>query len=560
MTTLLMLGPVLIPLVAAAVHGILGWRPATVWVGAVSAAGVLATAIAAAVEVTTRGPVAAVGGLLALDALSAFMLIVIGAVALIATAATPAHLRVELEAGRTDRRVCTQHNVLVQLFLAAMALAVLAASLGLLWVAIEATTVVTAFLVGQGRGRGAVEAAWKYVIICSTGIALALLGTFLLNYAAHRAPTPAGLDWVGLVAAAPELDPGVTRIAVLLLVLGFGTKAGLAPLHAWLPDAYSQAPAPAAALMSGVLSSVAFYAILRVKIIADAALGPDFARALLIGLSLASIGLAASLLLAQRDYQRMLAYSSIENMGLMALGAAIGSPLAVAAVLLHILGHGLAKSGLFLSAGKIRQITGSSRIDQVRGLAAREPVLAACMGLGVLAIIAFPPFSLFASELGIVRAGFAGGLGWVTAVALILVLVIAAALVCHLSRMLLGAPTEEPVLTEEPAPTEEPAVVTDARPAAPRAPVAAAIGVGGTDRTNDPDRAAAEQSAARGIGVALAAAPGNAPSPGPTGRRQLGVDSYAMIGGLVGCAVLGLTLGPLAPLLEQATRIVTGIP
>ena len=182
MTTLLMLAPVLVPLVGAAVFGIVGWRRATVWVGAVSAAVVLAAAIGTAAIVLTDGPLTAVGGLLAVDALSAFMVIVIGAVALVATVATPAHLRAELAAGRTDRRVCTQHSILVQLFLAAMALAVVAGSLGVLWVAIEATTVVSAFLVGQRRGRKAVEAAWKYVIICSTGIALALLGMFLLNY------------------------------------------------------------------------------------------------------------------------------------------------------------------------------------------------------------------------------------------------------------------------------------------------------------------------------------------------------------------------------------------
>jgi hydrogenase-4 component F len=539
MTTLLMLAPVLIPLPAAAVFGIAGWRPATVWVGALSAAGVLATAIGTAVTVTTGGPLTAVGGLLAVDALSAFMLIVIGAVATVATVATPAHLRAELAADRTDPRVCTQHSILVQLFLAAMALAVLAASLGVLWVAIEATTVVTAFLVGQRRGRGAVEAAWKYVIICSTGIALALLGTFLLNYAAQHAPTPAGLDWAGLTAAAPALDPGVTRIAVLLLFLGFGTKAGLAPLHAWLPDAHSQAPAPVSALMSGVLISVAFYAILRVKIIADAALGPDFARALLIAASLASITVAASLLLAQKDYKRMLAYSSIENMGLLALGAAIGSPLAVAAVLLHILGHGLAKSVLFLSAGRILQLTGTSRIENVRGLAARDPVLAGCLGFGALAIIAFPPFSLFASELGIATAGFAGGLGWATAAALILALVIAAALVGHTSRMLLDAPTQDPALST-----------------AVPGPVAAAITAGssvGADRTIT----SAGEPVGAGSGVAVAVAP-SAPASRPTVRRRPGVDSHALIAALIVCGVLGLTLGPLAPLLEQATTIVTG--
>jgi hydrogenase-4 component F len=505
---------------------------------------VLATAIGTAVTVATGGPRTAIGGLLAVDALSAFMLIVIGAVALVATVATPTHLRAELAADRTDPRVCTQHSILVQLFLAAMALAVLAASLGVLWVAIEATTVVTAFLVGQRRGRGAVEAAWKYVIICSTGIALALLGTFLLNYAAQHAPIPAGLDWVGLTAAAPDLDPGVTRIAVLLLFLGFGTKAGLAPLHAWLPDAHSQAPAPVSALMSGVLISVAFYAILRVKIVADAALGPDFARALLIVLSLASITVATSLLLAQRDYKRMLAYSSIENMGLLALGAAIGSPLAVAAVLLHILGHGLAKSVLFLSAGRVLQLTGSSRLDQVRGLAARDPVLAGCLGFGVLAIIAFPPFSLFASELGIATAGFAGGLGWATAAALILVLVIAAALVGHTSRMLLGAPIADPALS------------TADRHVAVPGQVAAAIIAGASVGADQTGNAAGELRAA-GSGVAVAVAPSVPASP-PSVRRRPGVDSYALIAALVVCGVLGLTLGPLAPLLQQATTIVTG--
>ncbi len=212
-----------------------------------------------------------------------------------------------------------------------------------------------------------------------------------------------------LAAGAADLDPGVTRIAVVLLIVGFGAKAGLAPLHAWLPDAHSQAPAPVSALMSGVLLSVAFYAILRVKVIADAALGPGFARALLLAAALASLLVAASLLIAQRDYKRMLAYSSIEHMGLLALGAAAGGPLALGAVLLHVLGHGLAKTVLFLGAGRILQITGTSRIDDVRGLAARQPVLAGALGLGVLALLGLPPFSLFASELGIARAGFTAG-------------------------------------------------------------------------------------------------------------------------------------------------------
>ncbi len=442
--TLLVVAPAAVPALTAAVYAVAGWRRATVWLGTVSAVLVLLAAALLARTVVTTGQAATAGPLLRVDAVSAFMLVVIGAIALLTAVATPAHLAAERAAGRASARTAARMSALVQLFLAAMAMAVLAADLGVLWVAVEATTIVTAFLVGLRRSRAAVEAAWKYVVICSAGIALALLGLVLLNYAAEQTGTGAGLDWVALVAAGPQMDPGVTRLAVVLLVVGFGTKAGLAPLHAWLPDAHSQAPAPVSALMSGVLLSVAFYALLRIKVVADLALGPEFMRALLLAASLASLAIAASLLLAQRDYKRMLAYSSIEHVGLLALGAAAGGTAATAAVLLHVLGHGLAKGVLFLGAGRLLQISGSSRIDAVRGLAARQPVLAGCLGFGMLALIGLPPFSIFASELGIARAGFTEGIGWATAVALVLVVVIAAALVGHTSRMLLGAPSEAP--------------------------------------------------------------------------------------------------------------------
>lgn len=445
MATLLTLGPVLLPVLTALGYVLLGWRTSTAWLGCAGAAGVCGTAVVLAVGVTRSGPYRAVAEAVYVDAATAFMLIVIGVVALLAVAATPAYFRAELEAGRATPRTAARHGVLVQLFLAAMAAAVLAGNLGLLWIAVEATTIVTAFLVGQRRTRAAVEAAWKYVVICSTGIALALLGVVLLNYAAaHGSAGPAGLDLVALRAAAPGLDPGVTRIAVALLILGFGAKAGLAPLHAWLPDAHSQAPAPVSALMSGVLLSVAVYAIMRVKVIADAAVGVGFTRALLVAIALASLALSATLLIGQRDYKRMLAYSSIEHMALASLGVAIGGPLAVAAVLLHILGHGITKATLFLGAGRLLQLTGTSQIARVRGLAAGQPALAGAFGVGVLALLGFPPFSLFASELGIARAGLASPLAWPTGVALLLVLVIAAALATHVGGMLLGAPPDAP--------------------------------------------------------------------------------------------------------------------
>ncbi|UIR22987.1 hydrogenase [Streptomyces spinosirectus] len=333
-----------------------------------------------------------------------------------------------------------------------MCLAVVTANLGVLWVAVEATTIVTAFLVGHRRTRTSVEAAWKYVVICSAGIALAFLGTVLIYYAARQAGISEAwaLDWPTLAARAHRLDPAATRLGITLVVLGFGAKAGLVPLHAWLPDAHSEAPAPVSALMSGVLLSVAFAAILRYRVIADAALGAGFTRVLLAGIALLTLALAAALLLAQRDHKRMLAYSSMEHMSLIALATAIGSPLALSAALLHIAGHGLAKSVAFCASGRILQLTGTTRIGRVRGLIAKAPPLAGAFGLAALALMAFPPFSLFASELGIARAGFAAGRGlaWVTAAALLLVLVVFAALAVRVARMLLGTGTP---VTESPS-------------------------------------------------------------------------------------------------------------
>ncbi|WHM35865.1 proton-conducting transporter membrane subunit [Streptomyces sp. BPTC-684] len=398
---------------------------------------VLATG-AALVHRTT--PATAYGGALRADALTTWMLLVVGAVATLAVAAGPAYLDGERAAGRAADRTAHRYHLLVHAFLAAMALAVLAGNLGVLWVAVEATTVVTAFLVGHRRTRTSVEAAWKYVVICSAGIALAFLGTVLVYYAARRAgiPEAGALDWHVLVAHADRLDPDVTRLGIALVVLGYGAKAGLVPLHAWLPDAHSQAPAPVSALMSGVLLAVSFTAVLRYKVIADAVLGPGFARGLLATAALLTLALAAGLLLAQRDYKRMLAYSSMEHMGLIALGAAVGGPLATAAVLLHIAGHGLAKTVAFCASGHLLQLRRTSRIGRVRGLIAWAPGLGTALALAVVALLGLPPFALFASELALVRAGFASGMGLPVAAALGLALAAYAALAVRTARMLLG--------------------------------------------------------------------------------------------------------------------------
>src|SRR4051794_32848558 len=253
----ILFAPLLAPSAAAAIAALAGWRRTVAW-SSVAASGVILTAGALAAARTSDGSALDAAGLLRADALSSFMLLVIGAVALIATWAGVDYIGQELAVGHTDARAARLYGVLVPLFLAAMVLAVLASNLGVLWAAIEATTIVTAFLVGHRRSRAALEATWKYVIICSVGIALAYLGTILVYYAARQTtiPADAALDWDQLALHAGELDPGVTRIAFALLVLGYGAKAGMIPLHSWLPDAHSQAPAPVSALMSGVLLPV----------------------------------------------------------------------------------------------------------------------------------------------------------------------------------------------------------------------------------------------------------------------------------------------------------------
>jgi hydrogenase-4 component F len=443
---LLLTAPMAAPLSAGIAAALAGWRLTVAWLTVAAAGTILLSGVITGIR-TAGGSAPSTMGLRA-DALTAVMLIVIGAVALIATWAGVAYVQGELADGHLNTRGATTYGVLVPLFLTAMVLAVLANNLGVLWAAIEATTILTAFLVGHRRTPAALEATWKYVMICSVGIALAYLGTVLMYYASRHAGVGGrgSLDWTQLVAHAGQLDPGVMRVAFVFLVLGYGTKAGLVPMHSWLPDAHSQAPAPVSALMSGVLLSVAVYALLRYRVLAMAILNPAFVRSLLLTMALASLALAASLLLVQHDYKRMLAYHSIEHMGLVVLGVAIGTPLAVAALLLHILGHGIAKAVLFCGSGQILALEGTTRISCVRGLLLRRPVLAGTFGFGLAALLGLPPFSLFASELGLARAGVAAGLGWAVAVTFLLLLIVFIAVASHAAPMLLG-PGPEPSAT-----------------------------------------------------------------------------------------------------------------
>jgi hydrogenase-4 component F len=461
--TALLLVAILAPIAAATVNLVVGWRRWTAALTVLSAATVLVCGAALGTRVGSAQHVA-LSGLLRADALSVTMLVVIGVVATLATWASIGYIDAELDHGHTDAAGARLYGVLTPAFVAAMVLAVCANNIGVIWVAIEATTVVTAFLVGHRRTKTALEATWKYVVICSVGIAVAFLGTVLLYFAAQHAGAPGAqaLNLDVLTAHAAGLDPGVARMAGGLLLIGYGAKAGLVPFHTWLADAHGQAPAPVSALMSGVLLSVAFSVLLRIKPIIDASTGATFLRIGLVVLGLATLLVAALMLTVTGDVKRMLAYSSMENMGLIAIAAAAGTTLALAALLLHVLAHGIGKTVLFLAGGQLQVAHGSTAIADITGVIRRSRLVGGSFALGLIVLLGLPPFAMFASELAIARSLADARLAWVLAAAMLLIVVAFAALVRNSGRMLLGA-----------APAAAPAIVVPATVAA-----ALLIGIG----------------------------------------------------------------------------------
>ena len=297
------------------------------------------------------------------------------------------------------------------LFIAALSLAAMARHLGLLWLALEATTLASAPLIYYNRNRLSIEATWKYLLICSVGIALAMLGLLFLAYAALHGGAPVSLLLSDLLSAGAQLSPPWLHAGFVFLLVGFGTKMGLAPLHAWKPDAYGEAPGLVGALLAGGLTSLAFLAVLRVMQVMAAAGALPLARLLLLGLGLSSLLLAALFMIRQTDLKRMLAYSSIEHMGLLAVGVGIGG-LATFGALLHLVNNALAKGCLFLSAGNIHRAFASKRLSEVRGALTALPFSGALFLAAFLAVTGSPPFGMFLSEFTILRGIFGAGQLW----------------------------------------------------------------------------------------------------------------------------------------------------
>jgi hydrogenase-4 component F len=389
-----------------------------------------AAAHAGLVAACAVAPPPSVGGVLALDALGLVFLGIASLLFLAVSVSAAGFLRRESGATGTDPEEGMLFDNSPEAlftacllgFLSAMTLVSLSAHLGLLWVGVEATTLLSAPLISYHRHHRSLEATWKYLLVCSVGIAIALLGTYFLAAAGSAGGGPAvGLTLPGLVARASALDPRWLKAAFLLLVVGYGTKMGLAPLHTWLPDAHSESPSLVSALLSGALLNCAFLAVLRVQAVCAAAGIGEFGRQTLLAFGLFSMAVAAVYVIGQADYKRLLAYSSVENMGILAVGIGLGGG-GTWGALFHAVNHSLVKAALFLAAGNILAVYGTKKAAEVRGLGRRLPVSGALWIAGFLAISGVPPFGAFWSELAILRAALASG-SWFVVVAFSVLLV-----------------------------------------------------------------------------------------------------------------------------------------
>ncbi|HJZ34282.1 MAG TPA: hydrogenase 4 subunit F [Hyphomicrobiaceae bacterium] len=384
----------------------------------------------------------AVGGYLFVDDLNVVFVVLATFVGFTTSAFSASYIAHELSIGRLSPRYLRFYHAMYQILMFAMNLALLANNIGLMWVAIELATLTTVAMVGIYRTHEALEAAWKYFILGSVGIALALFGTILV-YVAARPVVGEGQDamvWTTLIDQAARFSPELMNVAFIFLMLGYGTKVGLAPLHAWLPDAHAEGPTPISAVLSGLLLNVALYAVLRFKMLLatnPAAIAPG---PLMMTMGLISVVFAAFMLFRRRDIKRLFAYSSIEHMGIVTFAFGIGGALANFAGLLHMSMHSLTKSAIFFAVGHIAQAKGTQRLGAIRGLTESHPVLGWGLVLGVVAIAGLPPLGIFMSEFLIVSSTFARA-PWLAIVLGLGLLLALGALMLRLSELAFGHPT-----------------------------------------------------------------------------------------------------------------------
>ncbi len=435
---------VLIPFCAGAVC-LTGSRRFWERVNLVAFAAVALLAILLGFEVLREGRVTAMGGFLQADSLSALVVGLTAFVSLATSIYAIGYFRRDQQQGLTTEKQVRHYYVLTPLFVGAMLLAPLADNLGVMWVAIESTTLASVLLVTFYNQKTSFEAGWKYIILGSVGISLALFGTVITyssavgvlgEHATH------GMSWSVLAGIADKFNPTAMRLAFVLVVLGYGTKAGLAPMHTWKPDAYAEAPVPAATLLGAAFINCAIYAIMRFDVLAEKCLGHAFPSAMLVGFGVFSIVLAAPFVLVQRNYRRLLAYSSIDHAGIMVAALGFGGKFGALGAVLHMLFHGVTKPLLFFSAGNVQQAFGSPYFRKVRGVIHALPWTAGLLLLAAFAVTGTPPFSLFQSEFTALSAALAQNHHIAAALFTGGVVTIFVGFLLHMSKMNLGAAPE----------------------------------------------------------------------------------------------------------------------
>jgi len=352
------------------------------------------------------------------------------------------YMRIEHDHGRLSSHRLRLYHSMFQLFSFTMLLALTTNNMGILWVSMEAATLTTVLLVSLYRTAASLEAAWKYFILCGVGIAQALFGTILLYFAAEKVlgGGSGALLWTHLDAVKGQLEPTVLSLAFVFLLVGYGTKVGLVPLHNWLPDAHAEGPTPVSAVLSGLLLNVALYAVVRCKVLADGALHSNLAGMLMMGFGLLSVVVAAFFLSRQKDVKRLFGYSSIEHMGIITFAFGMGGPVASFAGLLHMTVHSLTKSAIFFAVGHAAQKCGSQAIDNIRGLIKLSPTVGWGLMLGALAILGMPPSGVFASEFLILTTAMKQQ-PWATPILLMALGVAFAAIFGKVQPMVFGEPT-----------------------------------------------------------------------------------------------------------------------
>jgi hydrogenase-4 component F len=382
---------------------------------------------------------------LRVDGLSALVLVLCGFVGLLSGAYGVGYLRRNEARGLVTPRLRREFYGLIPAYVFAMLLVSVSNNLGVLWIAVELTTLASVFLITFHDRDTSLEAAWKFLVLGSLGLAFALLGTVLM-FAAGRwdlGEGMAALHWTRFMEVAPELHPFTLRLGVVFALIGYGTKAGLAPMHTWKPDAYREAPSPAVVLMAVGMLNGALYCVLRIHLISKAALGPEFSSGLLLTLGLLSVLVATPFILIQWNLKRLLAYSSIEHVGIMAVGVGLGVEAGVFGALLHMTYHSLAKPVALLSAGTLGQLHHSSDFDRIRGgTFSRAPIASSLLVLAAVIMTGSPPFGLFFSEMTILRAGFFGSHMAATSVFLGALVVLFCGFAYQVGQLVLGSPRE----------------------------------------------------------------------------------------------------------------------